>query len=87
MKNPSLTQQYLDGVLPDGWYYFSIAGTTPQIGKYLKPSRQAIDLAEKFGAPTPSAKIASYPGLFIGQLTTVEILAQVPSFEEFSKNV
>lgn len=85
MYNPIskiLTTAYKNKTLPEGWYYFSCAGTLPQIGKYTLPSAVSISAAKQNGLEPPQPMIYACPGLFIGTLETIRIIAPIPSCEE-----
>lgn len=77
-----LTEQYQNQTLPDGYYYFTIGGSTIQIGQYLKPKKKYCIYAAQSGLPAPSAALKGCTGLFIGALKTVLILAPVPPYQE-----
>lgn len=78
----ALTSAYRDKTLPDGWYYFSCAGTKAQIGKYVKPTKFEIGTALSQGLPPPQPALHACPGLFIGVLDSIRILSPVPPFDE-----
>ncbi len=77
-----LTAAYRDKTLPEGWYYFSCAGTKPQIGKYVHPTAIAVAYALQNGLTRPQPALYACPGLFIGALDTITILATVPPYQE-----
>ena len=63
----TLTRQYLNGTLPDAWYWFEIAGVG-HIGRYKSNT-------ETGSKPT----IYSATNAFIGTLSTITILAEIPN--------
>lgn len=86
MRNSkALTAAYKAEALPDGWYYFSCAGTRPQIGKYIKPMLIEISYALAHGLDRPQPALYACPGLFIGALDSIRILAPVPDYEEIGE--
>lgn len=85
MKKPNakeLTAEYMNKTLPEGYYYFSVAGTKPFIGKYTHPTTFEISHAAANGLPEPKPQIQAYPGLLRGQLETVTVLAPVPTYDQ-----
>ena len=84
MQNPQskeLTAAYKTQTLPEGWYYFSCAGTKPQIGKYVHPTAAAVAYALQNGLTRPQPTLYACPGLFVGALDSIRILAPVPAYE------
>lgn len=80
-----LTDKYRRKTLPDGWYYFNCGGTSPQIGKYVNPTPAEICYALANGLDRPQPKLHTFPGLFIGALESIRILAPVPDYEEIGE--
>ena len=80
-QSKALTASYKAKTLPTGWYYFSCAGTKPQIGKYIKPTDFQLQYAAERNLPEPAPTIYACPGIFTGALDTITILAPVPAFE------
>lgn len=81
MQSKELTAAYKNQALPEGWYYFSCAGTKPQIGKYVHPMAAAVAYATQNGLDKPKPALYACPGLFVGALDTIKILAPVPAYE------
>lgn len=82
ISREALTKQYQSETLPEGWYYFSCGGSSEFIGKLVKPTPVAIGYAIEQGQPKPQQCIHSCPGLFVGALKTISVLAPVPTYNE-----
>nr|DAG88530.1 MAG TPA: hypothetical protein [Herelleviridae sp.] len=85
-NSKELTAAYKAQTLPDGWYYFSCAGTKPQIGKYVHPTVVAVTYAAQNGLDRPKPALYACPGLFVGALDTIKILAPVADYETLLKD-
>ena len=77
-----LTEQYQNQTLPDGYYYFSIADLAPQIGKYVKPKKEYCIYCAQTCLTIPLPALNACPGMFLGTLKTITILAPVPAYQE-----
>ena len=80
-----LTSEYLDDSLPDGNYYISIAGTSPQVATFKHPSLAEITYRTNSKLPQPQSKLFCEGVVMIGALKTVAILARVPDYEDLTE--
>lgn len=83
MQTPQeLTQQYRDGTLPEGDYYFE-CGNHIHKGRYINPSEEKKRCAKAYNQNEPAKKLVTFEGLFTGNLKTVTILAPLPEYQDF----
>lgn len=83
MQTPEeLTQQYRDGTLLHGDYYFE-CGNHIHKGRFYNPSDEVKKFAKAYGQDEPAKMLVTFEGRFVGDLKTVTILAPIPDYQDF----
>lgn len=83
MNTPQeLTQQYKNGTLPEGDYYFE-CGNHIHKGHFYNPDQERKDAAKVYNQNVPVQTLITFEGRFVGVLQTVNILAPIPDYKEF----